>query len=493
MREAFRTHSHTKKLNQAVDLLAVHRKNPQRYPFLLESVANGDNNCDYSILFAFPQSQIKLNQLNNLETDGVELSSNHFLDGLNEWFETEKAKAKEKVKHGSNQKDVNQLPFYGGWFVYLGYELAQEIEPVLNLPQVKSTDSVFAQTHIELPIAMATRIPAAIVVDKKNNETWIVAESDFESLLEKISADIDDNEYVKSLSTTSLASTELGQASVKEEEPERYINAVNRIQKYIIEGDVFQVNISRKWLIELDDATNSANVYAQLRKSNPAPFAGLMTVGNEAVISSSPERLVSVKNGVAETRPIAGTRPRQRAESGEIDQQADDLLRNELISHPKERAEHVMLIDLERNDLGRICKPGSIKVDELMGLESYEHVHHIVSNVKGDLADNILPGDVIRAVFPGGTITGCPKIRCMEIIAELEETPRQAYTGSMGYLNLNGDMDLNILIRTIIHSGNELHIRAGAGIVAYSDAEKELQETRVKAKGMLKVIKQGER
>jgi len=459
MREAF----HTTKLNQVVDLLAIHKKNPQRYPFLLESVANGEKNCDFSILFAFPQSQIKLSQLNNLQTEGVELASNQFVAGLNQWFKKDKMDVPESIKQ--------HLPFYGGWFVYLGYELAQEIEPVLDLP--KNSD-------IDLPIAMASRIPAAVIVDKKNGQTWLIAEPDFASLIKKMNRDIKNDGAVE-------AGVVLSQLNIVEEEPARYINAVKRIQKYIIEGDVFQVNISRKWKIELKNACEPASVYAQLRKSNPAPFAGLMTLGNNAVVSSSPERLVSVKNSVVETRPIAGTRPRQRSESGELNKKADDLLREELISHPKERAEHVMLIDLERNDLGRICKPGSIEVNELMGLESYEHVHHIVSNVKGKLADNILPGDVISAVFPGGTITGCPKIRCMEIIAELEASARQAYTGSMGYLNIDGDMDLNILIRTIIHSANQLHIRAGAGIVAYSEPEKELQETRVKAKGMLKV------
>ncbi|MDH3325938.1 MAG: aminodeoxychorismate synthase component I [Gammaproteobacteria bacterium] len=464
MSEAF----HTKKLNQVVDLLAVHKNNPQRYPFLLESVANGDSNCHYSILFAFPQAQIKLNQLNHLEADGVTLNANQFIDGLNQWFEKEKRQVPDDIKQ--------HLPFYGGWFVYLGYELAEEIEPVLNLPK---------KTDIELPIAMASRVPAAIIVDKNSNESWLIAEPSFENFLHKMNDDI--GAIINTQSETPILHKQ-----VTEEDPARYIQAVKRIQEYIIEGDVFQVNISRKWNIELKTRYESADVYSQLRKSNPAPFAGLMIEGANAVISSSPERLVSVNNGKVQTRPIAGTRPRQRTAGGKIDKTLDDELRKELISHPKERAEHVMLIDLERNDLGRISKPGSVVVDELMVLESYEHVHHIVSNVTGELADNVLPGDVIRAVFPGGTITGCPKIRCMQIIAELEASPRQAYTGSMGYLNLDGDMDFNILIRTIIHSGNQLHIRAGAGIVAYSDPDKELQETRIKAKGMLKVITESE-
>ena len=163
----------------------------------------------------------------------------------------------------------------------------------------------------------------------------------------------------------------------------------------------------------------------------------------------------------------------------------DVALSQALLAHPKERAEHVMLIDLERNDLGRVCVPGSVQVDELMVLESYAHVHHIVSNVRGIKRPEVTPGQVIRAVFPGGTITGCPKVRCMEIIAELEQTPRGPYTGAMGYLNHNGNMDLNILIRTMLVENGDVQFRVGAGIVADSVPDAELQETRAKARGLL--------
>jgi len=161
------------------------------------------------------------------------------------------------------------------------------------------------------------------------------------------------------------------------------------------------------------------------------------------------------------------------------------MLAKELMSDPKERAEHVMLIDLERNDLGRVCEPGSVTVDELMVLESYSHVHHIVSNVCGHLRKNVTPGQVIRAVFPGGTITGCPKVRCMQILAELEQSTRGPYTGAMGYINLDGGMDLNILIRTMVLTGDQLELRAGGGIVADSVPDRELNETRAKARGLL--------
>jgi anthranilate synthase component 1 len=224
-----------------------------------------------------------------------------------------------------------------------------------------------------------------------------------------------------------------------------------------------------------------AAVYAQLREASPAPFAGLFAGEGWAVVSSSPERLVSLRGDTIETRPIAGTRPRFAGD--------DDAARiRELVGHPKERAEHVMLIDLERNDLGRVCLPGSVEVNELMTVESYSHVHHIVSNVRGRLRPEVAPGAAIRAVFPGGTITGCPKVRCMQIIAELEGVGRGAYTGAMGWLNRDGDLDLNILIRSAEVEGDGLRFRTGAGIVADSDPQRELDETRAKARGLLKAL-----
>jgi anthranilate synthase component 1 len=269
---------------------------------------------------------------------------------------------------------------------------------------------------------------------------------------------------------------------VKEEEPNRFLESVEKAQRYIAAGDIYQANLSRRWTAELDSLVTGSDIYAALCDANPAPFAGLVRWRDVEIISSSPERLLEVSDGVAQTRPIAGTRPRSD------DDAHDESLSTELFSHPKELAEHVMLIDLERNDLGRVCHAGSVEVDEMMVLESYSHVHHIVSNVTGRLRDDVMPGEAIAAVFPGGTITGCPKVRCMEIIAELEAGPRGAYTGSFGYLNLDGSMDLNILIRTMVKKGNSITLRAGSGIVADSNPDSELAETRAKAKGMLRAL-----
>jgi len=267
---------------------------------------------------------------------------------------------------------------------------------------------------------------------------------------------------------------------VEEDDPGQFLAHVHQAQEYIRAGDVFQVNLSRGWGVTLAESVSTVDLYRKLCQANPSPFAGLMSLGpDRAVISSSPERLVSVRGRTVSTRPIAGTHPRS------MDAKLDRDLSNGLMQHPKERAEHVMLIDLERNDLGRVCSTGTVQVREFMTLETYRHVHHIVSEVSGILRDDVTPAQVIRAVFPGGTITGCPKVRCMQIIAELEHTPRSAYTGSMGYINRDGSLDFNILIRTLVRRGSDMTLRAGAGIVADSIPNRELAETRAKAKGLL--------
>lgn len=434
-------------LQGELDLLALHHQNPSRYPFLLESVSRSVQNR-YSLLFAFPQAHLCLDSLDQPA----------FCQRLDEQFQA-------STETDETDNGVG-LPFRGGWFLYLGYELAGQLEPTLNLPS----------TALTLPIAMAVRTPAAVIVDHISPCTWLVAEPEFAHEFTLMQAD------VAQLQPLSLPTFQPLPLTLKEDDPERFTQGVERIRDYIGAGDVFQVNLSRAWQGELSAPVSTTELYQRLRIANPAPFACLADFGNFAIISSSPERLVKVKDGWVETRPIAGTRPREQ------NADADQARLAELIAHPKERAEHIMLIDLERNDLGRLCEYGSVTVDELMVLESYQHVHHIVSNVKGRLRAGISPGQIIRAVFPGGTITGCPKVRCMQIIAELEQTGRGAYTGSVGYLNHNGDMDLNILIRTMVNSGNQLTFRTGAGIVMDSVPANELKETGHKARGLLRAL-----
>ena len=260
----------------------------------------------------------------------------------------------------------------------------------------------------------------------------------------------------------------------------RYGEMVARAKEYIAAGDIFQVVLAQRFTTPFP--LPPFDLYRSLRRINPSPFLYHLDLPGFALIGSSPEILVRVRDGEVTIRPIAGTRPRGKTAA------EDAANRDELLADPKERAEHIMLIDLERNDLGRVCEAGSVVVDEYMVTESYAHVHHIVSNVRGRLRADRSPVDALRALFPGGTITGCPKVRCMQIIAELEGEGRGAYTGSLGWLGTDGDSDFNILIRTLTLRDDLIELRAGAGIVADSVPERELAETRAKARGMLRAF-----
>jgi anthranilate synthase component I len=436
----------TRALASIPDLLALHAAFPDRYPHLLASNSPSAQSARFDILFACPQQTL-------MHTDAEFLNK---LDAL--WLG-------EKVA-----PTQSHLPFTGGWFLYLGYELAADIEPALHLPSANDG----------LPVAFATRFVAAVIVDRLSGVAQIVCEKESADCVDIIQSDIN---QISSAKASKKYQQPIRIADLLEDDSASYLQHVDRIKRYILDGDVFQVNLSRGWRTTLLADVSNAVLYWQLAKNNPGPFNALVTLGDSAIISSSPERLVEVRDHIIQTRPIAGTRPRS------TDNNLDTELSAELMKHPKERAEHIMLIDLERNDLGRICQPGTVEVNELMVLESYQHVHHIVSNVRGRMRTGITPGDVIKAVFPGGTITGCPKVRCMQILAELEQTGRGAYTGSLGYLNRDGSMDLNILIRTLVRHGKQLMFRAGGGIVADSDPQHELAETRAKAKGLVMALK----
>ncbi len=441
-------------LESLPDLLALHSSFPEKYPHLLSSAAVGDN-AHFDILFAYPGETLCLDRQGLHFSSARKTDTSQFLQQLNSWWQQEEL---------AQQTDTC-LPFNGGWFVYLSYEIASEIEPALELPGDTSG----------LPVAMATRFKTAVVIDHQSAEAYLVSEPGIKQreLLKQLQGDIKASRPVVEKSVD---------ARFDEELPEIHLHNLEKIHHYIREGDIFQANLSRLWDVSLADDLTDSELFLQLKLNNPSPFACVSTLPGGSIVSSSPERLVSIHDQRVDTRPIAGTRPRA------ADEDQDQLLSDELISHPKERAEHIMLLDLERNDLGRVCQPGSIRVDELMTIESYQHVHHIVSNVTGLKRNNVTPVDVIKAVFPGGTITGCPKVRCMEILAELEQTGRGAYTGSIGYINRNGDMDFNILIRTLVKTGNNIRFRAGGGIVFDSEPEHELDETRAKAKGLINAL-----
>ena len=431
---------------------------PEIYPGLLESNTYAGNQSAagrFDILPISTQECLRLGTDGRVE--GPYAQAGGFLRSLAEW-----------TRALRTPTSAVPLPFTGGWLLYLGYELAMEVEPRLRLPL--SPDGV---------VALAIRAPAAWIRDRSRGQAWLVAEPGYEGLLDDFEA------HVRECGASGGdggGGGGLGDLRVHEDDPQRFLSAVARALDYVAAGDIYQANLSRQWRVTSNRPLDPVSMYARLRSANPSPFAALMRHGDFALMSSSPERLVSMRAGLVSTRPIAGTRPRG------VSEDTDVVLRESLLNNDKERAEHVMLIDLERNDLGRVCMGGTVRVDEYMVLETYAHVHHIVSNVSGQLREDASPVDVIRALFPGGTITGVPKVRCMEIIGELEGTGRGAYTGSLGYLNRDGSCDLNILIRTLSTQGEAMTFRAGAGIVADSVPMQELAETRAKAKGLLRAL-----
>ncbi|MFO7762294.1 MAG: aminodeoxychorismate synthase component I [Wenzhouxiangellaceae bacterium] len=426
------------------DLLAVHRNDPRTWPYLLDSASRGAGLGRWSILMRADPASAPI--IASSEAD------DGFLPRL------DRAVAAER----GAQPGV--LPFEGGWFVYLGYELVGEIEPKLRPRAIPDGT----------PRALAQRCNAALILDHETGQSFAVAER----------PDVLQACVETARNTPRLPDPPAGLAlpAMQADDGAQFMRGVERIREYVLAGDVFQVNLSRAWLGRTSSAPDPVDVYRRLAASNPAPFAGLARLPGGTLLSSSPERLISVHGRTIEARPIAGTRPRGASPAD------DRALSEELLENPKERAEHIMLIDLERNDLGRVCEPGSVQVDELMILESYAHVHHIVSNIRGRLYPDVSPADVIGACFPGGTITGCPKVRCMEIIAELETAGRGFYTGSMGYLNLDGRMDLNILIRSMLVNERGIRFRTGAGIVADSEPAAELAETEAKARGLMRAL-----
>jgi len=424
---------------QRPDLVGLQASNPQRYPGLF--LSSGDSGWD--VLFAFPQ-------------DTVRISAADGLSGL---------QAHPAMRLRPTPRQDHGLPFSGGWLCAFAYELGGLFEPSVGR----------LEDDADFPLAWLMRIPAAILFDRTNGRCILMAEAGQSGLLDSLQRDL------AGASPPLPAVPAL--RGLHEDEPAAFLAGVARIQDYIGAGDVFQVNLSRGWQAEFATPVPAAALFARLMQRNPAPFSALLQMDEWAIVSSSPERLARLtRDGRLETRPIAGTHPRSE------DAAEDAALRARLQAHPKERAEHVMLVDLERNDLGRVCEPGSVKVAALMDIASYRHVHHIESTVCGKLREGMSVFDVLRAVFPGGTITGCPKVRTMQIIRELEQTPRRSYTGSVGYINRDGSFDFNILIRSFLLRGRELLFRVCVVIFADSVPQRELEETRAKARGLLRSL-----
>jgi para-aminobenzoate synthetase component 1 len=360
------------------------------------------------------------------------------------------------------------LPFTGGWLGWLGYDLAWEIEqlPALN------------EDPLPFPVALWYEPSSFAVLDHQEQRLWLMASSTIAlDELDKRLAVVEEQVWGHpTLAESAPLMLEMTQQA--------YEAAVIKAKQHIQAGDVFQVNLSLRFMTQTQ--AHSWLLYRKLHRINPSPFACYWRTPWGDIISCSPERLIQLQDDQAQTRPIAGTRP--RGTTPEQDQHQSQTL----LSHPKERAEHIMLVDLERNDLGRVCQWGSVQVDELLTVEYYSHVMHLVSNVKGQMQPGMNAVDLIRAVFPGGTITGCPKVRCMEIIEDLEPVRRSLFYGSCGYLDRRGNLDLNILIRTLLvghskeaHQPASVWGQVGAGIVADSDPRREWLESLQKAKAQL--------
>ncbi len=388
------------------------------------------------------------------------------------------------------------LPFTGGWLGWLGYDLAWEVE---KLPQINTDPLPFPVAYWYEPAEFA-------ILDHRDQILWLAASEPkdldiMEQRLETIQAE----KLEPNLSQTQGLVTDLPAVAPHFQVNQReYEQMVRQAKKYIQAGDIFQANLSLRFEAEI--SRNSWQIYQALQNINPSPFASYWQTPWGEMISCSPERLVKLHDRQAETRPIAGTRSRG------VTPEKDLQLAQELLTNTKERAEHIMLVDLERNDLGRVCQWGSVQVDELLTIERYSHVMHLVSNAIGTLRSDCNGIDLIRAMFPGGTITGCPKVRCMEIIEELEPVRRSLFYGSCGYLDWRGNLDLNILIRTLLCTHGEPYPDAnnpispsttqtvsvslssrvfgqvGAGIVADSDPEKEWHESLHKAQAQLAAL-----
>jgi para-aminobenzoate synthetase component 1 len=414
----------------------------------------------YSIAAFQPETIIKgKNGLLEIQSEnGIEQLKGNPLHLLKEW-----------MSQYHVEKQENLPPFLGGAIGYISYDYARYIE---ELPKLTEDDLAMPEIYFFI-------VKEWFVFDHEKEILWLLflGEKD-QNLEDRIS-------YWEELWLQESSLREIPSASKQTKNQlevsmteDKFKEAVVSVQKYIAQGDVFQVNLSVRQSKPI--AIEAIEVYEQLRILNPSPYMGYLHTPDFQLVCGSPELLVK-KNGLeVSTRPIAGTRSRGK------NHEEDVMLANELIENEKERAEHVMLVDLERNDLGRVCRYGTVEVDEFMVIEKYSHVMHIVSNVRGELDENKLNIEVIDACFPGGTITGAPKIRTMEIIEELEPVQRGIYTGSLGWMDFSGDLEMNIIIRTMLVKDGKAHVQAGAGIVIDSNPKHEYKEALKKAAALWK-------
>jgi len=369
-------------------------------------------------------------------------------------------------------------PFQGGVMGYFSYELNQQLEPQ-KLGGSRKTD---------WPLMALGFYDVIIAFDHYEQQVWLIStgfpESATHCRQERANQRLDDIKYY--LDKTPSSHTYYGQ--IKPDQitsnftQQYYQNAVQRARDYILQGDIFEVNLSQRFQCQIPNNLNTFTLYNRLRAVNPAPFAAYIKLDNKTITSASPERFIQCRDGHVQTRPIKGTAPRSPLP------EEDRTNAQSLEVSEKDWAENIMIVDLLRNDLSKVCSPGTIQVPQLCGLESFETVHHLVSVVEGQLATGKGPVELLQASFPGGSITGAPKVRAMEIINELETVPRGPYCGSIGFIGFDGAMDSSIVIRTMALSGDKLTFHAGGAVVLDSDPEQEYEETLTKAGALVQTL-----
>jgi para-aminobenzoate synthetase component 1 len=391
-------------------------------------------------------------------------------DGITKSYEANPFEELKLLMNEYKTQHNHFIPFLGGAVGYFAYDMGQHIE---TLPRTATDD-------VNIPDCCFGFYDSVVAIDNLKDEVYIIAtgiKEKAEIAAEKLKNKLQSLPSEIPCDMQGKPCGEIQSNFTKE----NYMKAVQSIKDYIRSGDIYQANMTQRFKCHAEEEAFS--IYSRLRKLNSAPFACYMNFGEGHILSSSPERFLKIKGKMIETRPIKGTRPRGRTV------EEDKANRDELLSSEKDKSELLMIVDLERNDLGKVSNTGTVKVPELFCLEEYATVHHLVSTVTGEMRVGIEPIDVIKAAFPGGSITGAPKIRAMEVIDELEPTQRNIYTGSIGYLGFNGDVDLNIAIRTIVIKDKIAYFQAGGGIVWDSDPEMEYEETLHKAKALFKTLR----
>ena len=451
-------------------------KNLGRYPFLLESVEGGEKWARFSFLGYGGGFYIKTKGHYYEIFDGGKVQIGEFADP-NDII-------RPVIKSFKPYNDPNLPRFWGGLVGYIGYDVVKFWEPVpdKNPDPIGAPDIFLIRSDVVLifdNLSGKLTIVKPIIINgrKKPEELYGEAEEQIQRVVSALKKPLTEINYFPPPEETSTVSFEGWRINFTKQQFE---DIVLRAKRYIEEGDIIQVVLSQRFSKRF--GTKPENLYRVLRYLNPSPYMFFLAFDDLYVVGASPEVLVRVEGKRIETRPIAGTRPRGKTP------EEDKTLEKELLSDEKEKAEHIMLVDLARNDLGRVAKYGSVKVDNLMRIERYSHVMHIVSDVSGELKEDKDALDVLKAVFPAGTVSGAPKVRAMQIIEELENERRGIYAGAVGYISFQGNMDTAIAIRTAIIRGNEIFIQAGAGIVADSVPEKEWEETRNKAKALIKAV-----